>query len=325
MKLLTMHGMLTTTRSSVSVVALLDSGSAGNFISGTLCRQLGLRTKATPTSYQIQSIIGKPISRRQVSRSTGPVLLQVGVLHVEEITLLVLEESMADVILGRPWLEQHNPILSWHTGEARWALFFTRFNFTISYRPGSKNTKADALSRMFTPEESPETPKPILPENIIVSPITWSEETLPPANASTNTPPGCPPGSQYIPRARRTALIHSAHTSLGTGHHGIHETLSLLKDRFWWPNMTADVRRYVQGCEECALSKDPCHLPSGKLLPLPVPSCPWSHLVVDFVTDLPTSRNHTCVFVVVDRFSKSCRLLPLKGPPHGSGDSGTNI
>ncbi|KAK3545143.1 hypothetical protein QTP70_001464 [Hemibagrus guttatus] len=209
--------------------------------------------------------------------------------------------------------------------QARWALFFTQFNFTISYRPRSKNTKADALSQMFAPEESPETPEPILPENIIVSPITWSEETLPPANASTNTPPGCPPGSQYIPRARRTALIHSAHISLGTGHPGIHETLSLLNDCFWWPNMTADVRRYVQGCEECAMSKDPRHLPSGKLLPLLVPSCPWSHLGVDFVTDLPTSRNHTCVFVVVDRFSKSCRLLPLKGHPHSSEDSGTNI
>ncbi|KAK3545871.1 hypothetical protein QTP70_016446 [Hemibagrus guttatus] len=56
--------------------------------------------------------------------------------------------------------------------QARWALFFTRFNFTISYRPGSKNTKAGALSRMFAPEESPETPEPILPENIFVSPIT---------------------------------------------------------------------------------------------------------------------------------------------------------
>ncbi|KAK3542410.1 hypothetical protein QTP86_025816 [Hemibagrus guttatus] len=85
--------------------------------------------------------------------------------------------------------------------QTRWALFFTRFDFTISYRPGSKNTKVDALSRMFAPEENPETPEPILPEKIIVSPITWSEETLPPANASTNTPPGCPPGSQYIPRA----------------------------------------------------------------------------------------------------------------------------
>lgn len=33
--------------------------------------------------------------------------------------------------------------------QARWSLFFTRFNFTVTYRPGSKNTKADALSRQF--------------------------------------------------------------------------------------------------------------------------------------------------------------------------------
>ncbi|KAK3563887.1 hypothetical protein QTP86_004832 [Hemibagrus guttatus] len=31
--------------------------------------------------------------------------------------------------------------------QARWALFFTRFQFTVSYRPGSKNGKVDALSR----------------------------------------------------------------------------------------------------------------------------------------------------------------------------------
>ncbi|KAK3505766.1 hypothetical protein QTP70_004100 [Hemibagrus guttatus] len=117
MKPLTTHGTLSTTLSSVSVVALLDSGSACNFISGTLCHQLGLRTKATTTPYQVRSITGKPLGRRQVSHSAGPVRLQIGALHVEETTLLVLEESTADIILGRPWLEQHNPILSWSTGE----------------------------------------------------------------------------------------------------------------------------------------------------------------------------------------------------------------
>ncbi|KAK3554648.1 hypothetical protein QTP70_031051 [Hemibagrus guttatus] len=158
--------------------------------------------------------------------------------------------------------------------QARWALFFTRFNFTISYRPGSKNTKADALSRLFTPEENTEEPETILPEKVIVSSITWSEETLPSTNASTNTPPGCPPGLQYITRA--------------------------------W---------YVQGCRDCTISKSPCHLPSGKLLPLSVPNRPWSHLGVDFITDLPASNDCTCIFVVVDRFSKSCHLIPLKGLP----------
>ncbi|KAK3547900.1 hypothetical protein QTP70_000359 [Hemibagrus guttatus] len=117
MKPLTTIGTLTAAHVSFTVVTLLDSGSAGNFISGALCRQLRLRTTATLTAYQIQSITGRPVSRRPVSRCVGPLVLQIGVLHVEEIALLVLEEYTADVILGRPWLEQYDPILSWNTGE----------------------------------------------------------------------------------------------------------------------------------------------------------------------------------------------------------------
>ncbi|KAK3564060.1 hypothetical protein QTP86_007530 [Hemibagrus guttatus] len=63
--------------------------------------------------------------------------------------------------------------------QARWALFFTRFKFAISYRPGSKNVKADALSRIYGPDIASDDPEPILPEKIFASPISWAEGTLP--------------------------------------------------------------------------------------------------------------------------------------------------
>ncbi|ROL42855.1 Retrotransposon-derived protein PEG10 [Anabarilius grahami] len=85
MKPLTTTVTLAAADVSIPVSALLDSGSAGNFISGALCRQLGLKTKNTPSTYQIHSITGKPVSRRHVSRSIGPLQLQVGLLHVEDI------------------------------------------------------------------------------------------------------------------------------------------------------------------------------------------------------------------------------------------------
>lgn len=47
--------------------------------------------------------------------------------------------------------------------QARWSLFFTRFHFMIAYRPGSKNTKADALSRMHALVTSTQEPTTILP------------------------------------------------------------------------------------------------------------------------------------------------------------------
>ncbi len=79
--------------------------------------------------------------------------------------------------------------------------------------------------------------------------------------------------------------------------------------------MTRDVNGYVRSCSVCAMSKTPRHLPVGKLVPLPVPRRPWSHIGVDFVTDLPASEGNTCILVVVDRFSKAGKFIPLKGLP----------
>ncbi|KAI2646641.1 Transposon Tf2-9 polyprotein [Labeo rohita] len=56
-------------------------------------------------------------------------------------------------------------------------------------------------------------------------------------------------------------------------------------------------------------------IPSGKLVPLPIPQRPWSHLGVDFITDLRNSEGNTCVLAIVDKFSKSCKFIPLKGLP----------
>ncbi|CAJ0936995.1 unnamed protein product [Ranitomeya imitator] len=50
--------------------------------------------------------------------------------------------------------------------QARWNLFLNQFDFVISYRPGSRNGKADALSRIHSTETRPSTPpKTILPDS----------------------------------------------------------------------------------------------------------------------------------------------------------------
>ena len=52
-------------------------------------------------------------------------------------------------------------------------MFFTRFVFTLSYRPGSQNTKADTLSRMYDTEEWPMDPTPIHPASCLVASVVW--------------------------------------------------------------------------------------------------------------------------------------------------------
>ncbi|KAI2654269.1 Transposon Tf2-6 polyprotein [Labeo rohita] len=189
--------------------------------------------------------------------------------------------------------------------QARWALFFTCFNFQVTYRPGSQNTKADALSRIHEPGRSAKTPEPVLPTSIIAAPVAWDIITEI-AEAQTQDPPPaeCPVNLTYVPQNLRSS-----------GHPGIEATLYLLKNRFWWPTMRLDTINFIKTCAACNTAKVPRRLPAGLLQPLPVPQRPWSHVAVDFVTDLPPSNGYTTILSVVDRFSKACRFIPLPKLP----------
>lgn len=92
-------------------------------------------------------------------------------------------------------------------------------------------------------------------------------------------------------------------------------TLELLSGRYWWPRMRADIQRYVMSCTACAKAKVSRTFPAGKLMPLPTPQRPWSHLSIDFITDLPKSDEMTTIVTIVDRFSKTLRLILLPSLP----------
>ena len=59
----------------------------------------------------------------------------------------------------------------------------------------------------------------------------------------------------------------------------------------------------------CATSK-PNNRKLGFYTPLPIPSCPWESVSMDFFGEFPKSRKgHDYLYFVVDRFSKMCILI----------------
>lgn len=68
-------------------------------------------------------------------------------------------------------------------------------------------------------------------------------------------------------------------------------------------------------CTVCAQTKSSNNPPAGLLRPLPIPSRPWSHITLDFVTGLPSSSGNTVILTVVDRFSKAAHFIPLPKLP----------
>ncbi|KAG9463712.1 hypothetical protein GDO78_021252 [Eleutherodactylus coqui] len=77
--------------------------------------------------------------------------------------------------------------------------------------------------------------------------------------------------------------------------------------------MSREIRDFVNGCSVCARSKS--RRREGPLRPLPVPSHPWSHLTVDFITNPPEPQKFTTILVVIDSFSKMAHFMALKKLP----------
>lgn len=65
----------------------------------------------------------------------------------------------------------------------RWSIFFNRFRFTLCYRPGSKNHKADALWHQFDPQTDDDTADFILPTSARLADswirVEWQVEETP--------------------------------------------------------------------------------------------------------------------------------------------------
>ncbi|KAK3509407.1 hypothetical protein QTP70_033974, partial [Hemibagrus guttatus] len=88
--------------------------------------------------------------------------------------------------------------------QARWAIFFTRFMFTVMYHPGSKNGKADALSRQFETANEPGQPDLILLATAILAPVQWDlVEEIRRAHTDEPPPTGLPPDRIFVPQLFR--------------------------------------------------------------------------------------------------------------------------
>ncbi|KAK3516619.1 hypothetical protein QTP70_022038 [Hemibagrus guttatus] len=106
--------------------------------------------------------------------------------------------------------------------QARWALFFTRFVFTVTYRPGSKNGKADALSRQFESANDPGKPELILPATALLAPVHWDlMEEIRQAHADEPPPASCPPDRTFVPQLFRQRVMQWVHEAPSSGHPGL--------------------------------------------------------------------------------------------------------
>ena len=106
-----------------------------------------------------------------------------------------------------------------------------------------------------------------------------------------------------LPKRYWHKALEACHDNVG--HLGIERTISLLRDRFYWPNMTQDVEIYVKSCPRCLRFK---RLPERANLNPIEATGPMELVHIDYLTiEAPkTSRSlkDVNILIVMDHFTR---------------------
>jgi len=118
-------------------------------------------------------------------------------------------------------------------------------------------------------------------------------------------------GKVYVPKDEelRAEVIQLHHDVPAAGHGGRWKTVELVTRNYWWPGVTRDVGKYVEGCDLCQRMKNRMEKLAGKLKLSEVPQKTWTHLTVDFITKLPVVAGKDTILVVCDRLSKMTHFV----------------
>ncbi|KAK4468999.1 hypothetical protein MN116_000141, partial [Schistosoma mekongi] len=112
----------------------------------------------------------------------------------------------------------------------------------------------------------------------------------------------------YIPHLLRRSIFESMHN---ISHPGVKSTTNMIRERFIWPNLNRDIRRWTQSCNACHSVKIQRHT-SSALGPFHHPDSRFEHIHIDVVGPLPPSNGFSYIFTCIDRFTRWPVAVPMK-------------
>nr|GEX99419.1 retrotransposon-related protein [Tanacetum cinerariifolium] len=258
---------------------LVDSGSTHNFLDLSVAKKMGCKMrKMCPLQV---SVANEQVMSSMYECKDFQWELQ-GKIFVADFIILPLGgckmvlKYLLDQRLITPF-------------QAKWLPKLLRFDYKISYKKGSENIVADALSRV---EGSAEL------NSLILSTII--SDLLPKVKDS------------YVQDSGIQEKIKQLVDGTYSG------------DKYTWEGaifkrkgkkgMHKGVKNFIRECDVCQRQNPDLCAYQGPLQPLPIPERVWSEISMDFIVGLPKSQGKSVSFVVVDRLSKYAHFMALSHP-----------
>jgi hypothetical protein len=101
------------TVNNIGVKALIDSGAGASFIDASWVHKNGLTITPIPRISQRVWMADGTIN---IGKGTVNVPLTIGAWTCE-VNCIVLPALTRPIILGMPWIKQHDPVIKWSTGD----------------------------------------------------------------------------------------------------------------------------------------------------------------------------------------------------------------
>jgi len=105
--------------------------------------------------------------------------------------------------------------------------------------------------------------------------------------------------------------MQAAHDSPLAGHPRFLKTYSAIRERFSWQGLKGHVLRHVQEHVVCQKNKVELSHPAGLLQSLPILERKWESVSMDLITRLPTMQVMDCIYIVVNRLTKSAHFFVI--------------
>jgi hypothetical protein len=159
----------------------------------------------------------------------------------------------------------------------RWRLNLEEYDYKVIYKPGARNTNADALSR------------------INVAEVNTANET-----------------SSVPTEEEKLKILQEFHQQPTGGHLGINRTFDRIKLYTSWPGMKQEIENYLKHCEICQKNKITQRKTKLPLQITDTPEVVWQNCSLDIVGPLTqTSEDNRYLLTFQDELSKYTVAVPI--------------